>query len=71
MSRIEADGSVTTLAEAYRGKRLNSPNDLVYRSDGTLYFTDEELAELVPGESEHGRAFMIDPLGDYAARLAL
>lgn len=28
------------LADRYNGKRLNSPNDLVYRSDGTLYFTD-------------------------------
>jgi gluconolactonase len=28
------------LADAYEGRRLNSPNDLVYRSDGTLYFTD-------------------------------
>jgi gluconolactonase len=38
--RIEKDGSVTVLADKYDGKRLNSPNDLVYRSDGTLYFTD-------------------------------
>ena len=33
-------GPITVLAESYRGKRLNSPNDLVYRSDGSLYFTD-------------------------------
>lgn len=38
--RLEADGSETVLADRYQGKRLNSPNDLVYRSDGTLYFTD-------------------------------
>ncbi|HSE42677.1 MAG TPA: SMP-30/gluconolactonase/LRE family protein, partial [Acidobacteriota bacterium] len=38
--RLEKDGSVTVLAERYQGKRLNSPNDLVYKSDGTLYFTD-------------------------------
>ena len=38
--RVEPDGSLTVLADRYRGKRLNSPNDLVYRSDGTLYFTD-------------------------------
>src|SRR5262249_58990502 len=31
---------LTVLADRYDGKRLNSPNDLVYRSDGTLYFTD-------------------------------
>jgi gluconolactonase len=40
VSRIEADGSVAVLAERFEGKRLNSPNDLVYRSDGTLFFTD-------------------------------
>ncbi|MGH8751539.1 MAG: SMP-30/gluconolactonase/LRE family protein, partial [Burkholderiales bacterium] len=38
--RLEKDGSLTVLAERYQGKRLNSPNDLVYKSDGTLYFTD-------------------------------
>jgi gluconolactonase len=38
--RIERTGAVTVLAESYQGKRLNSPNDLVYRSDGTLFFTD-------------------------------
>ena len=38
--RQENDGQLTVLAEKFEGKRLNSPNDLVYRSDGTLYFTD-------------------------------
>jgi gluconolactonase len=38
--RLEKDRSATVLASSYDGKRLNSPNDLVYRSDGTLYFTD-------------------------------
>lgn len=38
--RLENDGSETVLADSYRGRRLNSPNDLVYRSDGTLFFTD-------------------------------
>ena len=38
--RVESDGTVTVLADKFEGKRLNSPNDLVYRSDGTLYFTD-------------------------------
>jgi len=38
--RIEPRGNVTVLADRYEGKRLNSPNDLVYRSDGALYFTD-------------------------------
>ena len=38
--REENDGTQTVLADSYHGKRLNSPNDLVYRSDGTLFFTD-------------------------------
>lgn len=40
VSRLERDGRSTVLAAEYDGKRLNSPNDLVYRSDGALYFTD-------------------------------
>jgi gluconolactonase len=38
--RIEPTGALTVLADRYQGRRLNSPNDLVYRSDGTLYLTD-------------------------------
>ena len=40
VTRVEKDGRVTVLADRYESKRLNSPNDLVYRSDGTLFFTD-------------------------------
>jgi gluconolactonase len=38
--RVEPHGDTTVLADAFEGRRLNSPNDLVYRSDGALYFTD-------------------------------
>ena len=38
--RLEKNGVITVLADRYQGKRLNSPNDLVYKSDGSLYFTD-------------------------------
>jgi len=38
--RVEPDGKVTTLASHYQGKRINSPNDIVVRSDGAIYFTD-------------------------------
>jgi len=38
--RMEKNGQLTVLADNYEGKRLNSPNDLVYKSDGALYFTD-------------------------------
>ena len=40
VTRLEKNGVLTVLADRYEGKRLNSPNDLVYRSDGVLYFTD-------------------------------
>ncbi|HET6795993.1 MAG TPA: SMP-30/gluconolactonase/LRE family protein, partial [Gemmatimonadales bacterium] len=40
VTRLEKTGKLTVLADRYNGRRLNSPNDLVYRSDGTLYFTD-------------------------------
>jgi gluconolactonase len=38
--RLEKDGSESVVADKFEGKRFNSPNDLVYRSDGTLFFTD-------------------------------
>ena len=37
---MEADGKFTTLADHYDGKRFNSPNDGVFKSNGDLYFTD-------------------------------
>jgi gluconolactonase len=40
VTRIEAIGQVTVLADRYEGKRLNSPNDVVVKSDGSIYFTD-------------------------------
>jgi gluconolactonase len=40
VSRTEGDGTVVALAERYGGIRLNSPNDIVVRSDGVIYFTD-------------------------------
>jgi gluconolactonase len=40
VARLESDGKKTTLVDRYNGKRFNSPNDLVYKSNGDLYFTD-------------------------------
>jgi gluconolactonase len=40
VARLEKGGSFTTLADRYQGKRFNSPNDLVFKSNGDLYFTD-------------------------------
>jgi gluconolactonase len=43
ISRLETDGIKTTLVDRYDGTRLNNPNDLVYKSNGDLYFTDPPL----------------------------
>ena len=43
VSRTRKDGTIVTLAEKFEGKRLNSPNDLVIRSDGTIYFSDPDF----------------------------
>jgi len=40
IGRLEANGRISTLADRYDGHRLNSPNDLVFKSNGDLYFTD-------------------------------
>src|SRR5947208_5719293 len=38
--RYEHDGSITTIADSYQGKRLNSPNDVAVHQDGSIWFTD-------------------------------
>jgi gluconolactonase len=48
--RVEPHGDVTILADRYQGRQLNSPNDLVYRSDGTLFFTDPPFG--LPGGAD-------------------
>jgi gluconolactonase len=50
-SRTEADGTVVALADRYQGGRLNSPNDVVVKSDGSVYFTDPPYG-IEPGERE-------------------
>ncbi len=42
VSRTEPDGSITVIADTHDGKRLNSPNDVVVKSDGTIWFTDPD-----------------------------
>jgi gluconolactonase len=51
VSRVADDGTRTVLAERFQGKRLNSPNDIVVKSDGSIYFTDPPYAvqPSVPG----------------------
>ena len=68
ISRTEPDGSVVTLVDRYDGNRLNSPNDLVVKSDGTIWFTDPPYGILSDheghkAESELGAnyVFRFDP----------
>jgi gluconolactonase len=66
VTRTEIDGAITVLADAYRGRPLNSPNDVVVRSDGTVWFTDPDygLRTHVPDGERHQPAenvFRVDP----------
>ncbi|MEM1046055.1 MAG: SMP-30/gluconolactonase/LRE family protein [Pseudomonadota bacterium] len=54
VSRIEIDGSLTVLASHFDGKRLNSPNDVVVKSDGSIWFTDPTYG--IDGEYEGDKA---------------
>ena len=53
VSRTEKDGTIVTLASNYEGKRLNSPNDLAVKSDGSIYFTDPPYG-IEPEQEELG-----------------
>ena len=48
VARQEADGSVTVIASSFQGRRLNRPNDVVVKSDGSIYFTDPWTSPLPP-----------------------
>ncbi len=65
VSRTEKDGTVTVVAERFDGKRLNSPNDLAVRSDGTVFFTDPPYG--LPGGLE-GPDAELDCAGVYAVK---
>lgn len=75
ISRTEFDGTVITIADRWRGKRLNSPNDVVVNSDGSIWFTDpaygiESDYEGNKAESEIGacNVYRVDPAsGDVKA----
>jgi gluconolactonase len=54
VTRTEHDGSITVLADRYEGHRLNSPNDVVVRSDGSIWFTDPSYG--ISGHYEGGKA---------------
>jgi len=60
VTRIEADGTVTTVIDAFAGKRLNRPNDVICHSNGSIYFTDPDLlVPLVDREIGHAAVYRI------------
>jgi gluconolactonase len=77
VSRTEHDGRVVTVADRHDGKRLNSPNDVVVRSDGTVWFTDPTYGidsdyEGDRAESEVGGSFVyrVDPASGGVTKVA-
>jgi gluconolactonase len=56
VTRTEHDGSITVLANAWEGKRLNSPNDVVVRSDGSIWFTDPSYGIMMDYEGERAES---------------
>lgn len=67
VTRTEHDGSVTVLADSFNGKRLNSPNDVVVKSDGSIWFTDPHYGIMTNYEGFAGEqelpchVYRIDP----------
>lgn len=56
VTRTEHDGSITVIAEAVAGKRLNSPNDVVVKSDGSIWFTDPAYGIMMDYEGERAES---------------
>ena len=74
VTRTEHDGSLTVIADRFEGKRLNSPNDLVVSSDGSVWFTDPSYGIMMDYEgnradSEIGacHVYRVAPTGEIAA----
>ncbi|CEJ13397.1 Gluconolactonase precursor [bacterium YEK0313] len=63
ITRTEYDGSITVLADSFQGKRLNSPNDVVVKSDGSIWFTDPPFG--IAGHYEGHRAEPESPQNVY------
>jgi gluconolactonase len=66
LARLEPDGRITVLVGRYQGKRLNSPNDVVYHSSGDLYFTDPPfgLAKRSAKEQPHQGVYRLNRAGE-------
>ncbi len=66
--RMDRAGKLETLADAFEGKKLNAPNDLVVRKDGQIYFTDPAFASAVDTrELDFNGVFQITPKGEITA----
>jgi len=64
VTRTGADGKIEVLCDRYEGKRLNRPNDVVCRSDGSIYFTDPGLrVPLAERELPYAAIYRVDPSG--------
>jgi gluconolactonase len=62
IARYEADGTTTVIADRFEGKRLNSPNDLVFDARGRLWFTDPRYGDdRSDMELDHESVFRLDP----------
>lgn len=73
VTRTEHDGSVTVIADSFEGKRLNSPNDVVVKSDGSIWFSDPSYGILMDYEGERAESeigachvYRVDPSGQIA-----
>ena len=77
VTRTEVDGSITVIADSFEGKRLNSPNDVVVRSDGSIWFTDPDYGIISDYEGERQEAeiggchvYRVDPASGGVTKVA-
>jgi gluconolactonase len=60
LESLSPDAEITVLADTYEGKQLNSPNDLVYKSDGSLYFTDPPYGLPTQGDQDPAKQLKVN-----------
>jgi len=60
LEAVKQNAQITVLADSYQGKKLNSPNDLVYKSDCSLYFTDPPYGLPTQGDEDPGKELKIN-----------
>ena len=76
VTRTEIDGSISVIADKWQGKRLNSPNDVVVKSDNSIWFTDpaygidsDNEGERAPQEIDGCHVYRVDPKTGEVARV--